>query len=61
MSTVTVSRKKRLNRDELDTAEKVLRKKYRHIVKGTLKNVSPQRIAQREAHRQNPVRNNWVR
>jgi hypothetical protein len=42
MSTATVSRKKkRLNREELDAAEKVLRKKYRHIVKGTLKNVSP--------------------
>ena len=43
MSTATVARtkKKRLNRDELDAAEKVLRKKYRHIVVGTLKNLSP--------------------
>jgi hypothetical protein len=42
MSTATVSRpkKKRLSRDELDAAERELRKKYRHIVKGTLKNLS---------------------
>lgn len=42
MATATVARakKKRLNRDELDAAEKVLRKKYRHIVVGTLKNLS---------------------
>ena len=42
MATATVSRpkKKRLNREGLDAAEKVLRKKYRHIVSGTLKNLS---------------------
>ena len=42
MATATVSRpkKKRLNREGLDAAEKVLRKKYRHIVLGTLKNLS---------------------
>ena len=42
MATATVSRpkKKRLNRDELDVAEKTLRKKYRHIVTGSLKNLS---------------------
>jgi len=38
--TATKPRKKRLNKDELDAAEKVLRKKYRQIVPGTLKNLS---------------------
>lgn len=37
---VATRRKKRLNRDELNAAEKQLHKKYRHIVAGTLKNVS---------------------
>lgn len=36
-----VGRKKRLNREELESAEKELWKKYRHIVRGTLKNVVP--------------------
>ena len=42
MATATVGRTKvkRLNRDELGVAERVLRKKYRHIVPGTLKNLS---------------------
>ena len=42
MATATVGRpkKKRLNREELDAAERILRKKYRHIVSGTLKNLS---------------------
>lgn len=33
-------KKKRLNKEELAAAEKELRKKYKHIVTGTLRNVS---------------------
>jgi len=33
-------KKKRLNKDELAVAEKELRKKYPHVVKGSLRNIS---------------------
>jgi len=41
MATATLKpKKKRLNKDELKDAETTLRKKYKHVIPGTLKNLA---------------------